>query len=235
MKRLILLFLFFLTVQVNGGLVVPGIVAQWKCNDANSQNAVVDAVSGNNGTYTVVATPTNLTSVVGAVKTAIDFSAGTTRWVDLGNLSSIGTVKSFAFWIKTSSATDAQGLIMPNGTNFGTNYIWLWNNDLLMQDISDEVFYINGELSATFSITNEWVFIVCTTATGTTMPDASLGSETSSLLGAIDNVMLFDRVLKAEEVKLLYNNGHGMEDIPVGGPRNRYEIGYRVVFRGRYR
>ena len=197
-----------------------GLVAHWKCNDASGQGVVLNSYSGNNGTHKTGAGNSNVTSIAGKINTAIDFTGDDTKSVNLGNISAIGTVKSIAFWMKLSNTTIVQGFIMFNVWN--NNYIWrLGLNAVGMATVGDAVAYVDGVVSSTIT-TGRWMFIVITTATGASPIDFSLGAHVSSMLGAIDNVMLFDRVLTAREVRLLHNSGRGTEIVTEMDTSRRY-------------
>jgi hypothetical protein len=185
------------------------IIAHWKCNDNAASTTVLDSVGSSNGVYTDnaagVNTSTGTTASNNYVGSCLDLD--TDEWINVGNQG--GSVKSISIWCNPDAVNVTDYLIDLNGTD----YITIVNGTVTVNGFaaSTEVIYVDGVVAST--VTANWHHIVVTATAAFTASDLDIGRLEGSgyFNGIIDNVMLFDHTLHAEQVKKLYNGGHGTE------------------------
>jgi len=169
----------------------------------------LDSVGSSNGVYTDNATGVNTSTGTVAsgsgVGTALDLD--TDEWINVGNQA--GSVKSISLWCNADAINVTGHLLDLNGTD----YIKQTNATLSVGGFagSTEVFYVNGAVGTT--ITATWCHVVVTATAAFSATDLDIGILEGSeyFNGLIDNVMLFDTTLNIDQVKALYNGGHGTE------------------------
>lgn len=202
-----------------------GLVGHWKMDDNANTNTVLDSIGGNNGVYTDNITPvdTDTGSTAGKLRTALDLDSD--EWIDVGDISL--NIKSIAFWCKPDSVTATTDYVIDLD---GTNYITIVNGTVTKNGFSSgtQIIYVNGVVATTI-VTTTYQFVVLTSTLAVDTDDLDIGRLESSgyFNGKIDNVMLFDKVLTAREVKYLYNGGRGRESIGQRDIRSRYSDFYR--------
>lgn len=186
------------------------VIAHWKLNDNAASTTVIDDIGSSNGVYTDLGTGVNTSTGSVAsnsgVGTALDLD--TDEWIDIGNIAG-KLISSISLWCNPDAVDVVEYLIDLNGTD----YISIINGTVTINGFaaSTEVIYIDGVVSST--VTANWHHIVIT-ATGKFVPlDVDIGRQEGSgyFNGLIDNVILFDTTLNIDEVKALYNGGHGTE------------------------
>ena len=185
------------------------IIAHFKCNDNAANTTVVDGVGSSDGVYTDnvtgVNTSTGTVASKAGVGTALDLD--TDEWIDDGNQG--GSVKSISLWCNPDAVNVTGHLIDLNGTD----YVKQTNATLSVGGFagSTEVIYVDGAIGTT--ITANWHHVVVTATEAFTASDLDIGRLEGSeyFNGLIDNVMLFDTTLNIDQVKALYNGGHGTE------------------------
>lgn len=221
--------LFLLLVVVLCSPCFAGLVGHWKMDDNGDPNIVLDSIGGNNGVYTDNTTPvgTNTGSTAGKLRTALDLD--TDEWIDVGDTSL--NIKSITFWCKPDAVITTTDYPIDLD---GTNYITIVNGTVTKNGFSSgtQVIYVNGVVGTTV-VTTAYRFVVLTSTSAVDTDDLDIGRLESSgyFDGKIDNVMLFDKVLTAAEVKYLYNGGRGRESIGQRDIRSRLRGFYRKRYR----
>lgn len=203
-------------------------ITHWKLNDNAASTAVIDAMASANGVYTDLAAGVNTSTgtISGKVNTGIDLD--TDEWINVGNQG--GGVKTISLWCNPDAVNVTDYLIDLNGTD----YITIVNGTVTVNGFaaSTEVIYVNGVVASTVTA-GAWSYVVVTATTAFTASDADIGRLEGSgyFNGGLDNVMLFTDTLTLDEVKRLYNDGHGSE-IPAEGEEHHLRS---CTMRDRYR
>jgi len=185
------------------------IIAQWKLNDNAASTAVYESIGTSNGVYTDnaagVNTSTGSTASNNHVGTCLDLD--TDEWINVGNQA--GSVKSISLWCNPDAVNVTEYLIDLNGTD----YIKITNGTVSAEGFaaSTEIIYVDGVIGTT--LTANWHHVVVTATAAFVASDLDIGrlEDSGYFNGLIDNVMLFDHTLHAEQVKRLYSGGHGTE------------------------
>lgn len=199
--------------------LLSNLAAYYKLDEA-SGNAI-DSLGLHNGT------PVGVTqNVAGKINTCYTFN-GTSGGILIGNVST-SSVFTYAAWVQTSAIATNQGIVAPNGGNnapyfriatTGQLQLFQANTAVVGNSIGSIVngvfthvavtydvlgnyaFYINGALSG--SGNNLLAFVFFPFIIG------DLNNFTDWFTGQIDEIGLWDRVLTATEIGLLYNGGAG--------------------------
>ena len=214
-------------------------IGHWKMNDNDDQNQVDDS-SGNDNHGTAQQITSTLHTNSGNppyLNGALTFN-GTSDYIDVGEVIGIGAYTKAA-WIKRaegqfvnniiSADTFSHAFFAPNDISFrlaaGHNGSWL-----LVQDsvpLAVDTWYF---VAVTFDPNVESGKMVLY-KNGIEVDDANnvptqLGTSTTTYIGRfesgyyfggeMDNVMVFNRALTAEEIEFLYNEGYGIEILPDG-------------------
>jgi hypothetical protein len=131
---------------------------------------------------------------------SIEFTSGDSSYVDVGDTTE-ASVKSVCFWVKCDDAT-SEYLVDLNGT---ANITTDGDDDLSANNFTSPTYYVDGVEDATNISDGVWNFVVITTGTGIDVDNLDIGRVSTNYFdGKIMNLMLFDRVLTANEIKALY-------------------------------
>jgi hypothetical protein len=214
-------------------------VGHWKMND-NALNKVVvdDSGKGHNGTSV---RDTNLMTTTGKINGALKFN-GSSDYVSLGTIIGTGSYTKAA-WIKLETTTSAYGhnilsgkpsqaFWAPNsyGNKLSSGHNLKWNQVQDSNSLTVGVWYFVAvsydSTSNTLKLYKD-ANVVDTNSTTTpqALTELNIGrydSTATYLKGAIDDVMLFNRVLTNDEIAALYNAGNGTEDISGGSYQASY-------------
>jgi hypothetical protein len=215
-------------------------VGHWKMNDNTDNHTVID--SSDNGNDGVAQQDTNDLHTTGKIDGALTFN-GTSDYVDIGNVVGNGAYTKVA-WVKRESGNYYNNIISSGDILSHALYapytrsfrlcaghvnpfdivqdsdpldVGVWYHVAVTFDPNVSsgrmVLYKNG-------IQVDDANNVPTQATST---KTYIGRFVTgySIKGAIDNVMIFNRALTAEEIATLYNEGAGTEDI-AGAQRQAY-------------
>jgi len=132
---------------------------------------------------------------------------GTDDYIDIGNQGS--DVKSIAMWCRPDAINVTDYLIDLNGTD----YITIVNGTVTQNGFATgtQVIYVDGIVAST--VTANWHLVVLTSTDGFTASDLDIGRLEGGgyFDGLMDNVMIFSKELTPDEIKRIYNNGHGTE------------------------
>jgi hypothetical protein len=206
----------------------------------NAANKVVvdDSGKGHNGTSV---RDTNLMTTEGKINSALRFN-GTNDYVSVGTIIGTGSYTKAA-WIKLETTTSAYGhnilsgkpsqaFWAPNayGNKLSSGHNSKWNQVQDSNSLSVGTWYFVAvsydSTSNTLTLYKD-ANVVDTNSTTTPLPltEMNIGrydATATYLKGAIDNVMLFNRVLTNDEIAVLYNAGNGTEDISGGSYHASY-------------
>ena len=179
------------------------LVAHYKMNDNLATSAVVDSTGTKNGVYTDGVTPVNTStgSVAGKVNSALDLD--TNEWINVGAHGAT-IKKTIAMWVNPDAVNVTDGIIQLNGSVVAK----ITNGTVTM---AGWTIYIDGEVGT--AVTADWHFIAFTNDTGSDADILQIGKDYAFTYfnGIVDNVMLFTEELTPDEIRRLYNNGHGSE------------------------
>lgn len=195
-----------------------GAVAHYKLNDNVASTAVVDELGDYDGVYKDGggAINTSTGASTGVVNGALAFDGD--EYVDVG--AGPGSVKSVSFWVNQADVAGVESLLDLNGADFVITSAGV----VTVSGFATAILYIDGAVgtSGSSTITANWHHIVVTASAAKNASDFDIGRIGANYMeGLIDNVMLFDRVLSADEVLALYNAGSGTEQLG--------ELDYAVV------
>jgi hypothetical protein len=213
-------------------------VGQWKANDNAANKTVADSSGkGHDGT---AQQNTNVLHTTGKIDGALVFN-GTSDYVDVGNVIGTGAYTKVA-WVKREAGATAYNIISGDAGHFlwAPHYSgYMYNNKLTAGHNS--IFNI---VQDTVSLdVNVWYMVAVTFdpcvssgrmvmyKNGAEVNEANnvptQGTSTKTYIGrfstgyymkgAIDNAMVFNRALTAEEIAALYNQDKGTETIPGAG------------------
>jgi hypothetical protein len=211
-------------------------VGHWKMNDNDANTTVVDSSgNGNHGIFNDANDPnTNAHSVPGKINGALTFD-GIDDFVDVVDVVGTGAYTKVA-WIRRD-ANDAYSNIVSGDTgshafwapssyssklSAGHNYDWdiVQDSNVLDPDIWHHVAVTYDLDSGTMVLYKNGVQVDSATGVGPSPASATtyIGRYDGgfNFKGSIDNVMIFDRALTAEEIGVLYNGGSGTEIINGG-------------------
>ena len=213
-----------------------GLVGHWTMDggDVNWTTGAVKDRSGNGVTGYVQNMSTTTAPSGGALGQAFDFD-GVDDYVYLGNRNEIEGLESMtvALWVKADTALkpDADILICQCGggaETFELNWTSNENIDFIVRDTGDIGFiarYTNG------IVDTEWHFVVgvldgannivsvyvdgvvgettvsFTDVTGSSVNSLVISSAGSTMNGALDDARIYNRALRADEIKALYQSG----------------------------
>lgn len=227
MVLLLAIFVVAVTVYGVGGrdrysrIIKTNAIAHWKMNDNAASATVTDETGNYNGTYKDssgnILTSTGASA--GKILGALAFDGD--EWVDIGG--GPGSVMSVSFWVKQADVAGAERLIDLNGTD----YILTVSGTVGVFGFTTKALYVDGVLgeSGATTITTAWHHILVTASAAKNASNFDIGRKGADYFeGLIDNVMLFDRVLSADEVAFLYNSGRGTEILQLSRYRRRYHF-----------
>lgn len=129
---------------------------------------------------------------------ALKFPGAAGDYIDIGNHG--GSVKSVAMWVNPDAVNVTDYLICLDGSV----YVRIKNGILQSGSLpGTQVFYVNGRVGTT--ITANWHFIVWISTWGFTASNLDIGRMAGSdnFAGLMNNVMLWNRELLADEARLL--------------------------------
>jgi hypothetical protein len=219
--------------------LTPFCVGHWKMNDNEDNKTVVD--SSGNGRDGTAQRDTNELHTTGVIDGALTFN-GTSDYVNVGNVIGTGAYTKFA-WVKrdgndadttynniiSSGVPVSHALYAPKAYSFKLsaghtgNYNQVQDPNSLQVGVWYQVavtFEPNGSTGRMVLYKNGVkVAENNTVPTQVSSPTTYIGRFSSGLYfkGSIDNAMVFNRALTAEEIAALYNGGSGTEIIPGGG------------------
>ncbi|MCX5632521.1 MAG: PASTA domain-containing protein [Phycisphaerae bacterium] len=226
-----------LNITAVGGqmdLVTP-CIGHWKMNDNAANKTVLDSSDANhNGT---AARDTNVLATTGKINGALIFN-GTSDYIDVGNVIGTGAYTKVA-WVKRA---DTNGTVYNNIISTGnTDYSHIFwapsaysfklsagnMNANRVQDpnsLAPDVWY---QVAVTFDPNvssgkmvlyknGAQVASATSVPTQSSSPKTYIGRYASGYYfkGTIDNVMIFNKALTADEIAALYNTGSGTETMP---------------------
>ena len=155
----------------------------------------------------------------GKINGAFDFN-GSSDYIEIADISS--DVKSIAIWCNPDAVDVTDYLIDLNGTD----YITIVSGTVIKNGFATgtQIIYVGGIVAST--VTANWHLIVLTSTVGFTADDLDIGQVggVGYFDGLIDNVMIFNIELSAEQVKQIYNAGRGTEYLDERMPRSRYNF-----------
>ena len=212
--------------QIDWAHPLPKGLVGWLLNEG-SGNKVFDLSGGNTGTLVA-----DTHWVPGKFGSALDFD-GTGDYIDLGtpsNLMSLVAPLTYSLWVKFDSFTNGPCLISFDVTNANTQFafgvytaqdeivVGTSNTELGLSGVSNylvvnqwyhwvviyhntplQEFYLNGIKQTLSSLANNHHF----SAKQLNIGSREDGTE-RALDGQIDHVLIYDRVLSASEIALLY-------------------------------
>lgn len=213
-----------------------GIIAHWKLNGNAANSNVFESVLAVNDVMTLTGTGainTSTVSAAGIINNSIDFGAdGTVRYVNVGDVSvgSTITIKSISAWVFITGSVGIRCIVDLDTTGLGNQTPNMFFVETTTNAITTgagftgtEVLYVDGQVASVVA-TNGWHHVVMTETTGVAPVEVTIGGKhtDTEMIGRMDNVMLFDRVLTAHEVRLLYNTGKGTEVVTEMDTSRRY-------------
>ena len=179
---------------------------EWKF-DENSGLKAYDTSEGEfNGTLTNMDSKANW--VPGVIGSALNFTSSTDSVeVGTGPLN----IRTISFWVNPSTATEAFIYLKGSDGDGTEKFIYASGGSVTAQNFSSPTIYINGVLSSTITI-NEWQHILVTTTTAINANKLRLGctgdsSCSTSLVGKMDQIRLFDYAFNTSQVAWEYNHG----------------------------
>jgi hypothetical protein len=210
-------------------------VGHWKANDNAANKTVADSSGkGHDGT---AQQDTNVLHTTGKIDGALTFN-GTSDYIDVGNVIGTGAYTKVA-WVRREAGATAYNIISGDAGHFlwAPHYSgFMYNNKLTAGHNS-----IYNIVQDTVPLdVNVWYMVAVTFdpcvssgrmvlyKDGAEVNEAdnvpTQGTSTKTYIGrfstgyymkgAIDNAMIFNRALTAEEIAALYNQGKGTETIP---------------------
>jgi hypothetical protein len=218
--------------------LIPYCIGHWKMNDNDTNKTVVDS-SGTSHNGTADQNTILLHTTTGKINGALTFN-GTSNYVSIGNIIGTGSYTKAA-WIRLESSTVAYGQNIISGKPsqaFWAPYTYsnklssghnnVWNQVQDPCSLANGVWYFvavsyNASTNILTLYKNEAVVATGSTTTPQPTTELNIGrydSTATYLKGAMDNVMLFNRVLDGNEIAALYNTGSGTETMPQGQPYN---------------
>lgn len=216
------------------------LVAHWKMNDAAATTDVVDA-TGNGHTGTASANTDTLT-VAGKIGTALEFVTASSRYVSVPDhddldLTAGGTI---AMWVKWDGTYTASGGAYPVViAKYAAWYLVVTNNQgaLYFKPVATaaSVTAANGSLvsgtwrhiAVVMSATGHTIYVDGVNAT-VSAGDCTLPPNATNAVvigayqitrgyfgGCLDDVRIYKRPLSAQEIRAIYNDGSGTEEVIV--------------------
>jgi hypothetical protein len=215
--------------------VISSCVGHWTMNDNAPSKVVVDSSgNGHNGT---AMQDTNVLHTTGKINGALTFN-GTTDYVNVGVALTGAYTK--AAWVKrTTAAGNFYNNIISSDTQ--SNFFWAPYHQGYKLSVGHNLNYYVVQDSVALPADGNYYFVAVTfdpavssgkmvlykngvavsTATSVATQIAStttyigrfLNVNTYNFAGSIDNAMVFNRALTAEEITALYNTGNGTETL----------------------
>lgn len=176
-----------------------GVVGWWTFDGKDMANGQVNDISGNskNGNLINVSTSTLYTS--GKIGQGLNFD-GIDDYISVGNVSS--SVSTVSFWIKARNTT--KKIMDLNGNESIESIV----GTISANSFTSPTIYVNGVVSSSITA-NAWYHVVITTNTPINASSVDIGRINPGYFqGIIDDVRFYNRVLSANEVKQLYNEGN---------------------------
>lgn len=131
-----------------------------------------------------------------------DFVAGSSMYIDIG--AGPASVKTISLWVNQD---DVAGNEYPIDLN-GTDYIAVESGVVTVYGLAGHTLYVDG-LAGTSGVTTiaaVWTHIALTDSTANNASDLDIGRVTASYFdGLIADVLLYSRVLGADEIMSLYS------------------------------
>jgi len=209
--------------------ISTGLVGHWTFDEGSGTTAGDSSGNGNTGTLT-----NGPTWTAGQIGQALSFD-GVDDYVETGSSSVIPTDDfTYSVWVNLRSNTD-ETIVMAAAS--GTNEFELfinsssllcliidgsscgatqttatiptnqWKHLVVTRSGSDVVFYIDGSQDSTDTLSGTMSFGACTLLFGVDVDSGCNLGLGNYLDGLIDEVRIYNRVLSAAEVKLLYDLG----------------------------
>ena len=237
------------TNQLNIGSIgwvdlVSSCIGHWRMNDNVVGSTTVIDSSGNNHDGTATK-DTNSMHVTGKIDGALRFN-GTTDYVNVGVALSGAYTK--VAWVKRAVDSNSYyNNIVSSDTQ--SNFFWApYHQGYKLSAGHNTTYYAVQDPNALPADGNYYFVAVtfdpCTPSTGRMIlykndkkvaenPSVAIQAASTTTYigrfltgynfgGAIDNVMVFDRALTADEIAMLYNEGQGTEDISGGTKQAAY-------------
>lgn len=215
------------------------LVAHWKMNDAAATTDVVDA-TGNGHTGTASANTDTLT-VAGKIGTALEFVTASSRYVSVPDhddldLTAGGTIAMWVKWDGTFVLTDGR---TPRLFSRAVDpQVYLIDSGTIQMRMAGDASGRDTTTSTGVLVAGQWTHVACV-FDGTkaiyvdgvdrtaTRGDSRLPTLTGGFFigsrdtvagffgGCLDDVRIYKRPLSAQEIRAIYNNGTGTEEVIV--------------------
>ncbi len=188
------------------------LIADYKLNDNAANSNVLDSVLNTNATLRQLVDDAAINtadhSVAGKIDNALTM---TENYVDIGDISSRGSVKSIAAWIKLSGSAGPR-VIFATVKVDGNTTLFVSSSEVLTVGSSwtgTTVFYVDNAVTTAVPDDNKYHFVGMTNTVGLSPTTAVLSSGNGAVdfVGDLDNVMLFDSVLSATQMRSLHRDG----------------------------
>ncbi len=180
-------------------------IAHWKLNDNAANTTVADFTGNYPGVCSV---NTDTISVAGKIDRALDMNSANRRVV-VGAVSE--TIKTISLWFSfdTSQSSDKKFLGLDGQTSAGTAGVDGTTDTIeLKADFTASTVYVDAVEATLIPDTGFHMVTIVDTA-GLTLTDFRFGDSAAigHFNGTMDNVMLFDNVLSASQIRTLYRDG----------------------------
>ncbi len=233
--------------------LTSSLVGWWKLNDNALTTTVVDSAGSNTGTFgDATGDPnTNAHNTAGKINGALTFD-GTDDYIDIGDVIGARAYTKVA-WVKRADGVNLNNIISTGNADY-SHVFWAphtysyklsagnMDTDHVQDDdpLAVDVWY---QVAVTFDPAVELGKMVLyknsvpvdsnsSVPTPSSSPKTYIGRYNTgyNFNGTIDNVMIFNRALTAEEIKYLYNGGIGLEVLGQRNPRGRYSGNRRTRY-----
>lgn len=213
------------------------LVAHWKLNDSAANTTVADA-TGNGHTGTASAN-TSVMSVAGKLSTALEFATAASRYVSVPDhedlrLASGGAIAMWVKWDGTYTGTSGYSPSLLAKSSGWQVHLYNTTGGLLLR-VNEQIVLITetamtgGEwrhLAVVISPLGKWLYVDGTlrvSSSDASLPAATAGgvflgarTATSGFFGGVlDDVRIYKRPLSAQEIRAIYNDGSGTEEVIV--------------------
>jgi hypothetical protein len=225
-----------LNLEAAGELSLAGnCVGHWKMNDNAGNTTVVD--SSGNGKNGTAQQNTSVLHTTGKIDGALTFN-GTSDYVNIGNVIGAGAYTKVA-WVKREAGNYYNNIVSSESLSHAIYAPYTYSFKLTAGHVNP--FNQVQDTTAALEV-GVWYQVAVTfnpsvssgqmvlykngtqVATANNVPTQAASTKTYigrfatgyAMKGSIDNVMIFNRALTAEEIQALYNEGNGTETIPSG-------------------
>jgi len=180
-----------------------GLVGHWTFDGKDIDtvsNQITDRSTGSNNGSTV-GMDTATTTRPGRIGQSLEFD-GVDDYLTIG---SVGSTKTWAFWVNTSTTTISQNMLEFNN---GADRIETDTSSVVTAtSFPAATVYVNGTTSP-LGLSQGWHHVAVTDTTGITVNSLNTGTSTVYFGGKMDDIRLYDRVLSDAEITRLYGLGN---------------------------